>query len=147
MAERPPGTHPPRRRRPVKRAPPIVERTDEGLPRTHRVRRQREIKKVQDTGLKIAAGPLLLLLLPNTLGARRLGVTVSSKVGNSVVRSKVKRRFRELFRHKRGQLPPSVDLVLIARSSAKDADYATLSREFDKAATEARRRMAPKPRS
>jgi ribonuclease P protein component len=48
----------------------------------------------------------------------RLGVTVSSRVGDSVRRSLVKRRVREVFRHRRGELAPGQDVVVIAKSGA-----------------------------
>jgi ribonuclease P protein component len=50
---------------------------------------------------------------------------VSSKVGEAVVRNRVKRRLREAIRHELHQLP-AVDLVLVARSSATRATVAEL---------------------
>lgn len=47
----------------------------------------------------------------------RVGITVSAKVGNAVVRNRVKRRLREAVRHERAGLP-AVDLVIVARASA-----------------------------
>lgn len=53
------------------------------------------------------------------LGASaRLGVTVSKAVGNSVVRNRVKRRIRELFREARARLAPTIDFVVIAKPGA-----------------------------
>lgn len=48
----------------------------------------------------------------------RLGVTVSRKVGNAVVRNRVKRRIREWFRREGAQQAPGLDLVVIARPPA-----------------------------
>lgn len=50
----------------------------------------------------------------------RLGVTVSKRVGNAVVRNRVKRHIREWFRHARGELPEESDIVVIARRGARD---------------------------
>jgi RNase P protein component len=47
----------------------------------------------------------------------RVGITVSSKVGDAVIRNRVKRKLREAIRHEIATLP-AVDLVLVARSSA-----------------------------
>ena len=69
--------------------------------------------------------------MPNGTGETRLGITVSTKVGAAVVRVRIRRRIRELFRRRRDQLPPGVDLVLIARASAADSDYDALARAFD----------------
>ena len=48
----------------------------------------------------------------------RLGVTVSRRVGGSVVRSHVKRRIREWFRRERAKLESDLDLVVIGRPTA-----------------------------
>jgi ribonuclease P protein component len=54
--------------------------------------------------------------LPDKLADRaRLGITVSRKVGNAVVRNRFKRRTREWFRSQRSLLNPEIDLVVIAR--------------------------------
>ena len=55
--------------------------------------------------------------LPDRSG-RRLGVTVSRKVGNAVIRNKVKRAIREWFRSERDGLADGVDVVVIARRPA-----------------------------
>jgi ribonuclease P protein component len=115
------------------------------LPASHRLRKRGEFKRVQDKGQRFATGALVLLVLPNALGHRRLGVTVSSRVGNAVVRARVKRWFREIFRKRRERLPASVDVVLIARGSAPQAGLERLTRDFDRAAEQARRRMSAGP--
>ena len=51
---------------------------------------------------------------------RRLGVTVSRRVGGAVVRNRVKRRIRAWFRRSRGELAARTDLVVIARSPAAE---------------------------
>lgn len=48
----------------------------------------------------------------------RLGVTVSRRVGNAVVRNRVKRRIREWFRRARADLQPGAQVVVIARREA-----------------------------
>jgi ribonuclease P protein component len=116
------------------------EASGQTLPASHRLRHRSQFQKVQERGQRYAVGALVLLVLPNNLGHRRLGVTVSSKVGNSVVRSKIKRWFREIFRKRRALLPPSVDAVLIARSGAAASSLQGLGRDFEAAAEQAKRR-------
>jgi ribonuclease P protein component len=111
---------------------------DQRFPKAHRLTRRAEFLRVQEQGKKVAAGVLLALVLPNDLGHARLGVTVSSKVGNAVVRAALRRRLRETFRKRRGELPAGIDLVLIARSSAKGAESAELGRAFETIATRLR---------
>lgn len=103
----------------------------QAFPKSLRLRSRAEFVKVQTRGQKVTAEPLLGLYLPNGLPYTRLGLTVSTKVGNAVVRARVRRLLRECFRKKRHLLPQGVDLVLIARSGAASADFAGISRAFD----------------
>lgn len=106
----------------------------ESFPATSRLLRRGEFREVQERGLRHAGAALVLLALPTSLGRRRLGLTVSRKVGHAVCRARVKRRLRDIFRKERGRLPPSVDLVIIARKAAAEASYEALLREFTRAA-------------
>jgi ribonuclease P protein component len=67
-------------------------------------------------------------------GGMRLGITVTKKIGNAVVRNRMKRRFRALARD---VLPtggfPGADHVLIGRAGGIERDYAQLRSELEKA--------------
>jgi ribonuclease P protein component len=114
----------------------------ESLPRLHRLRRRSEIKRVQDQGARFVSGAVVLMIQQNPEGLRRLGVTVSSKVGNSVVRSQVKRWFREIFRRGRALLPPGCDVVMVARAAAAKSSLKELQGQFETAARQACRRLS-----
>lgn len=120
----------------------MPERGAERFPKALRLRARREFLKVQREGWKVAVGPLLALALPNGGGPTRLGITVSKKVGHAVVRVRIRRRLRELFRRRRGELPRGIDVVLIARVSASGADYEELSRAFDAVASRLKRQFS-----
>ncbi|MFD2672214.1 ribonuclease P protein component [Marinicrinis sediminis] len=53
----------------------------------------------------------------------RLGVSVSKKLGNAVVRNKLRRRMKEIVRHHREQIAGGYDLILIARKPVADMTY------------------------
>jgi ribonuclease P protein component len=103
--------------------------TAEGFPRSARLRKRADFLRLQQRGKKISAGPLVGLALPAPGPTVRLGLTVSSKVGNAVVRARVKRQLREIFRRRRSSCRP-VDLVVIARPAASKASSAELSVAF-----------------
>lgn len=86
------------------------------LGKAARLRRRREFLAVQQRGKRIHVGPLLVLAVEGA-GRARLGVTVSSKVANAVMRNRIKRWVREAFRAVAADLP-AVDLVVVARSGA-----------------------------
>jgi len=104
------------------------------FPKEVRLRRRSEFLRVQDKGHKVTADCLLCLVLPNGRadGVTRLGLTVSTKVGPAVVRNRIRRRLRELFRVKKATLPKGLDMVFIARSSAAEADFARLAKAYER---------------
>ena len=63
--------------------------------------------------------------------SQRLGITVTKKVGNAVRRNAVKRRVREVFRHRRGQLPSDIGVVFVAKRNATRVTYAEVSADFE----------------
>ena len=73
--------------------------------------------------------------------AMRLGITVTKKIGNAVVRNRMKRRFRALAREVVPQAGvPGADHILIGRSDGVERDYAALRAELLKALGKVRRR-------
>ena len=103
------------------------------FPREARIRRSSEFKAIATAGGRHSSRSFVMLVgqSPAASGTR-LGVTVSRKVGNAVVRNRVKRRIREWFRRDGRALVSGRDVVVIARSSAADltgaAAFAELSR-------------------
>lgn len=95
-----------------------------------RVRRRREYLAVQQAGTRFHTGHLIVLIRSNDRPHARLGVTVSRKVGGSVVRNRIKRYLREIFRHNREWFPAAHDVVLIAKKHASKAGYSQLLDEL-----------------
>jgi len=102
----------------------------EAFPKSRRLRARHEFLRAKARGRKVHTAHLIALVLPSPSGERRLGITVSSKVGNSVERNLVKRRLREIFRRRCDALPEAIDLVLIAKAGAPEVDAAGLLSEF-----------------
>ena len=89
----------------------------------------------------------MLLARPNAGLGKRFGVTVTKKIGNAVVRNRMKRRFRELLR---AALPaeglPDHDHVLIGREGGIERDFATLRGELSAALARAAQGKGDPPR-
>ena len=82
-------------------------------------------------GLRVAKVGFVLLAHPNGGRGKRFGVTVTKRIGNAVVRNRMKRRFRELLR---AALPEyglaDHDHILIGRESGRERDSALMGREL-----------------
>jgi ribonuclease P protein component len=96
-----------------------------------------EFLAVQERGKKLHASAYLILALPSSHGRPRLGVTVSTRVGNAVVRNRVKRWVREAFRAAAAGFP-ALDVVVIARASAPAGGIEAARRALAAAAAAAR---------
>lgn len=66
---------------------------------------------------------LVLCYLPNDLPYSRFGFSVSSRIGNAVVRNKIKRRLREAIRLRQDWIQTGWDIIFIARQPITSADY------------------------
>src|SRR5262249_4770894 len=76
--------------------------------------------------------PLLVLYVaPNEVGRTRVGITVSGRVGNAVVRNRVRRRLRQAIAQRFERLPRETDVVLNARPASARASWTELCVALD----------------
>ncbi len=98
-------------------------------------------------GLRVARPGFVLLVNPNGGATMRYGITVTKKIGNAVVRNRMKRRFRALLRD---LLPeaglPASDHVLIGREGGIERDFAKLRDELAAALVRAAQGKGDPPR-
>jgi ribonuclease P protein component len=98
-------------------------------------------------GLRVARPGFVLLAKPNGGAGMRFGITVTKKIGNAVVRNRMKRRFRALLR----ELLPAqgladTDHVLIGREGGIERDFGALREELTAALARAKAGKGDKPR-
>lgn len=98
-------------------------------------------------GIRVARPGFVLLAHPNGGRGKRFGVTITKKIGNAVVRNRMKRRFRELLR---AALPDQGladhDHVLIGRDGGVERDFASLREELSAALARAAAGKGDPPR-
>ena len=82
-----------------------------------------EFQKVYKQGKSKANKYLVMYIKENGLERNRIGISVSKKVGNSVVRHRVTRLIRESYRLHESVFNSGLDIVVVARSAAAQADY------------------------
>jgi len=112
----------------------MIERTGR-FRRTDRLLNSNEFRRIGRVGRRLATQYFVVLVAapeaPCEANRRHLGVTVSRRVGNAVVRNRIKRGVREWFRQSRESLEASVDLVVIARSAASKLSAGEVGEELD----------------
>lgn len=99
------------------------------LLKSDRLRKRREFLAVQRGGRKIHLRDLLAFVRPSR-SQRRVGITVSKKVGCAVKRNRIKRLVREVWRKNKELFPADQDLVLVAKVSARRIGHAEVYRQL-----------------
>ncbi|KIG12640.1 Ribonuclease P protein component [Enhygromyxa salina] len=117
-----------------------------GFPARLRIKQRREFLRVQRRGRKHHVRHFLVFVMPRLTAApqgpvdaasppepqpTRLGITVTRKVGNAVVRNRIKRLVREVFRQHRSRLPAGLDIVWVAKQQAAGATFAQVLDDFE----------------
>ena len=83
----------------------------------------RDFKNVYSKGKSYANKYLVMYVLENGTDRNRLGISVSKKVGNSVVRHRLTRLVRESYRLQENIFNSGLDIVVVARVNAKEIGF------------------------
>ena len=108
----------------------MARQAREGFPRHYRIVRPADYRAIYDRGMKLSSGRFVLFCRSNQLSHHRLGLTVSRKIGSAVLRNRIKRRFREIFRRAFRDIPNHFDIVVNAKRKCGDANFSDLRAEF-----------------
>lgn len=100
------------------------------LPREACLRLKSQYDAVRAQGTSLYGPFFRLSCLEKEDGPTQLGIIVSKRVGSAVIRNKIKRRFREIYRHARPNLKPRLWLVLIAAPKAATTSFQELEQEW-----------------
>ena len=94
------------------------------------IKKNQDFKAVYQRGKSYANKQLVMYVKKTDNPGSRIGISVSKKVGNSVVRHHLVRLLRESFRLHLDKLETGSDIVAVVRPAAKEADYKTIERAF-----------------
>ncbi len=100
------------------------------FPKKNRIKSKTDFQLVYNTGRSVVDSLAVLYILPVTSEGVKIGFAVGKKVGNAVVRNRVKRMMREVFRHNRLKVVSNVNLIWVARKKLVAADFKTYDRVF-----------------
>ena len=95
------------------------------------LKKSKEFKKVYESKNSFATKNLVLFILKNSVMERnRYGISVSHKVGNSVVRHTLIRRMREICRKNDERIKKGIDIVIVLRIGSEKTEFLKLKEEF-----------------
>lgn len=108
-----------------------------------RLRRRGEFQRVYAHGIKVTGRLLVLFFAKGEGGVCRLGITVTRRIGNAVVRNRARRRIRELVRGNGvAMVGLEGELVINARRGIAEAAWQELEEEFARCLGRVRRRLS-----
>lgn len=87
------------------------------------LKNNRDFRSVYDKGKSFANRFLVMFYIRNETGVSRVGFSVTKKLGNAIVRNKVKRRMKESYRLHSHKFKKGYDIVFLSRVKAKSANY------------------------
>ncbi|WP_026658099.1 ribonuclease P protein component [Butyrivibrio sp. AC2005] len=100
------------------------------MQKTESLRKTADFKIVYKNGKSYADKNIVIYVRENNTAINRLGISASKKVGNSVVRHRFARLIREVYRLHENIFNSGLDIVVVARSRAKDASYFDIEKSF-----------------
>ncbi len=100
------------------------------MKRATTVKENYEFRRIYAKGKSGVSPCLVVYCRPNRRENNRLGVTVSAKIGHAVIRNRVRRRLREIFRLSQPEMKQGYDVILVARSRAVRATYRELTKDY-----------------
>ena len=89
-----------------------------------------EFKRLYAKGRSCVTPCVVVYCRKNRGGSNRLGLTVRTKVGKAVVRNRVRRRLREIWRLNLKDMEPGWDIILVARVRAVETSYQKLDKTY-----------------
>jgi ribonuclease P protein component len=99
------------------------ERKGEKMKKSQSLKKNADFQNVYKEGKSYANKYLVMYILNNNTEENRLGISVSKKVGNSVIRHRITRLIRESYRLQESKFQNGFDIVVIARANAKGRTY------------------------
>ncbi len=100
------------------------------MKKTESLKNNSEYREIYQTGKSFANKFLIMYVKNNGFSGNRLGISVSKKVGNSVVRHRLTRLIRESYRLSEDQIISGLDIVVVARVNAKGKNYSEIDSAF-----------------
>ena len=89
-----------------------------------------DFRRMYAKGKSAASSHVVVYCRKNSLGHNRTGYTVSKKLGHAVIRNRVRRQLREIYRLNSASFRQGFDIIIIARVKCAGADYYVIEKSF-----------------
>ena len=87
------------------------------------IKKNSDFQNIYRNGKSYANRLLVMYVMRNGEESNQLGISVSKKVGNSVVRHHIARLMREIFRLNNEKIETGLNIIVVARTAAATSDY------------------------
>ena len=95
------------------------------------IKKNSEFKKIYEEKNSFATKNIVMYISKNSdVESNRLGISVSHKVGNSVVRHTLSRRIREIFRENQDSIENGIDIIVVLRVGSDKVEFFKLKEDF-----------------
>lgn len=112
--------------------PDLEDMEKQTFTKKERIRKRKEYLTVYKQGVRGYSENFTIIVSRNHSGAKRLGITVTKKVGNAVQRNRIKRLLREFFRLNKSDIADSQDIVIIVKGNIAKLNYHDVSRQLER---------------
>jgi len=100
------------------------------LRKSFRVKKEKDFNAIFKEGESVANRRFVIYRLANSQEHFRVGLSVSKKLGNAVMRNQIKRRIRHILINHGNELVDNIDFIVIARKGVENLDYAELEKNL-----------------
>lgn len=107
------------------------------LKKIQRVKAALLFQKIYKSGRSVVDSYGVFYILPSTDNQGKIGMAVGKRIGNAVIRNRVKRFMRETYRTHQGELSQPAYIIWVARQRLASADLPTFERVFNRLAAKA----------
>lgn len=108
----------------------MIDRRGEDFPKSARLKKRSQFLTLAREGQRTHTPHFIVLSKVNGAEQNRLGITVTTRVGNAVVRNRIKRWVREFFRRERTAIAGARDFVVIAKKGAENLSLSEVAGEI-----------------
>ena len=96
------------------------------MKRSVTLRKNEDFKEIYSTGKSYANKYLIMYVKKNQSDNNRVGISVSKRVGNSVIRHRITRLIRESYRLLEDKFESGLDIIVVARVGARGKQYSEI---------------------